>query len=92
MNGKRAVLIFSHPPFGGEDGGSHGQRLTAMEKQLATLEERSRHTATKADLAELKTDVAELKAYLEKTLKSFFQWCGGILAAALVAAVIRTLF
>ena len=77
------------------------ERKSTVEQQVSSIKATLGHLATKADLAEVKTDIAQLDAKLEKSvsdLKSDLTWrmfgmvVGLMVAVASVVAVAQTVF
>ena len=77
------------------------ERMSTVEQQGSSIKATLGHRATKADLAEVKTDIAQLDAKLEKSvsdLKSDLTWrmfgmvVGLMVAVASVVAVAQTVF
>ena len=64
-----------------------------MEERLSRLEGACEHLATKADIALLKSDIADLKAELFDKMNVHMRWMIGIQIASLVGivAVLRLL-
>ena len=64
-----------------------------MEERLSRLEGAYEHLATKADIALLKSDIADLKAELFEKMNVHMRWMIGIQIASLVGivAVLRLL-
>ena len=64
-----------------------------MEERLSRLEGAYEHLATKADIALLKSDIADLKAELFDKMNVHMRWMIGIQIASLVGivAVLRLL-
>ena len=65
--------------------------MATTEERLSKLEGAYEHLATKADVAVLKTDIADLKADLFNKMNVHLRWMIGIQVAVLigVAAIMR---
>ena len=75
--------------------------MPTVEQGVSSIKATLEHLATKADLADVKTDIAQLDAKLEKSvsdLKSELTWrmfgmmVGLMVAFASIVAVVQTIF
>ena len=73
------------------------ERMLTVEQDVSYIKGSLEHLATKADLAEVKTDIARLDAKLEKsvsdlTWRMFGMVVGLMVGIASVVAVVQTIF
>ena len=73
------------------------QRVTVVEREVSAIKATLEHLATKADLAEVKSDIANLDAKIEKsvsdlTWRMFGMVIGLMVGLASIGAVFQTFF
>ena len=73
------------------------ERMSNVEQEVSSIKATLKHLATKSDLAEVKTDIAQLDAKLEKsvsdlTWRMFGMGVGLMVAFASVIAAAQTIF
>ena len=64
----------------------HGEVVTTDAERLSRLEGAYEHLATKADVANLKSDIAQLEARLTAAMTSQTRWLVGFVLSAAAAA------
>lgn len=79
----------------GANGGGNGfeGRLRLVEQKLSAIEAEQKHSATKADIAEVKTLIADVKTLIQERESSMLRWLVTLTATAglsILIALIRT--
>ena len=60
--------------------------MTTLEERVSRLEGAYEHLATKADVADVKTDISEVKAALYQMESRLIRWMVGMLLGSVVGA------